>query len=169
MARKIPIGILKNHRKHIVQHSLFTQAAAGRTNLGLINAVNVADVTATDPVLVREGCTVKAVHLEYWLTGDDVVQGSMIACLVKLPNSVSAPTAAEMANLDVYDNKNNILEIHQGLTNQKDGVAQPIFSGWYQIPSGKQRFALGDQLNVCFLAQSDGINGCGVTIYKEYY
>ncbi len=169
MPRKIPIGILKNHRKHIVQNSLFVAASGGKAGINLVDAVNVADITSTNPILVREGCTIKAVYLEYWCTGDDVVQSTQVSLVEKLPNNTSPVSAADMADLDEYENKNNILEMHMGLNNPEDGVAQPLFRGWITIPKGKQRFALGEKLSISFLGQSDGLQMCGFAIYKEYY
>ncbi len=152
-----------------MQNSLSNAAAGGKIGINLVDAVNVADITPTNPILVREGCTIKAVYLEYWISSDDATQGTMVALIEKMPNNTAPADAAEMANLDQYENKNNVFEIHMGLTNEKDGVAQPVFRGWIQIPKGKQRFALGEKLSISFLAQSNGINICGTTIYKEYY
>ncbi len=169
MARKLPIGILKNHRKHIVQHSLAVITAGNKGEFIPIDAVNVATISASNSTQVREGCTIKAIYVEFWVTGDDVVQGSGVAMIEIVKSGGASATAAEMASLDTYENKNNVLEIHQGLFNREDGVAMPIFRGWITIPKGKQRFALGDRLVIGFLAQSDGVNLCGMEIYKEYY
>ncbi len=169
MARRLPIGVLKNHTKHIVQNPIFTVAAGATGTSTIADAVAVEDMDNSNAVLVREGCTIKAVWVEMWMTSDDVTQSSFVSAISIIPANAANPTNAEMLALNVYQNKNNILEIHQGLTNSKTSVSQPLYGKWIQIPKGKQRFALGQKMVISFTAVADGITICGGSIFKEYY
>ncbi len=153
--------------KHITSHSLANIVAGNISGFTDILSVNVTAANLSTEV--REGATVKAFWLELWITSDDATQSSFIMCVEKKNSTQTDMTAAEIAALFGYKNKKNILYTTQGLTNPKTGVAMPIYKGWVKIPKSKQRFGLGDQLRVNILAQSDGINFCGLTLYKEYF
>ena len=120
--------------------------------------------TATSDV--EEGAVVKAVYLEYWINGkmDD---GTAQIIIYKRPAGVAGPTNAEMSNLAAYANKKNIFEMHQGLA-PAGGNVVPMFRHWIKIPKGKQRFGLGDLLDVKISAVGSDLQICGFCTYKEY-
>ncbi len=153
-------------KKHYTQQSLFAIAAAARSATVIVTAVKVADVSAANEV--EDGSLVKAVYIEMWVTGDDAVQGSGIWALYKLPAGGASITAAELASLDSYDNKKNILHTGMGLFPPNTQNPMNLVKGWFKIPKGKQRFGLGDRLEFAILAQSDGVQACGFETYKEY-
>ncbi len=153
--------------KHIINFSLAAVTAGNVTSLGLALATAVGDVDSETEV--RVGCTIKAVYIEMWLTSDDATQSSEVSILEKQPIAADNITAAEIADLNSYTNKNNIFWITQGLVGQKVNTATPIMRGWYKIPRGKQRMSIGTKLTLSILAQSDGLQLCGFALYKEYY
>ncbi len=132
-------------------------------------ALGVERTVADSATEVQESSTIKAVYIELWITGDDAVQGSGVVTVEKRPSGHAAPSAAEMASLDSYDNKKNILISHMGLFPPNTQNPVNIFREWIAIPKGKQSFGLADLLSLNILAQSDGVQFCGLAIYKEYY
>ncbi len=153
-------------KKHYIQQSLFAIASGARTATVVVTAVKVADVTAANEV--EDGSLVKAVYIEMWGTSDDTAAGSSVWCLYKIPSGGASITAAEMASLDSYDNKKNILHTGMGLLGPNVQVPMNLVKGWFKIPKGKQRFGLGDRLEFAILAQSNGMAACGFELYKEY-
>ncbi len=152
--------------KHYFQTSLANVAAGTILQSSLVVAVAVVDKNAKNEV--EEGATIKAVFIEYWITGDDAVQSSGIVTLEKIPAGATAMTAAQSADLQDYPNKKNVLHTFMGLFGPNTQRPLRAISGWFKIPKGKQRFGLGDKLALNFHGQSDGINICGFVIYKEY-
>ncbi len=153
--------------KHILQRSLFTIAGGAITNVNV--ATTVADPAAASVTDVREGCTISAVYLEFWIQTDDTVLGATVVTLEKLPSATPAMIAADSAALNAYPNKKNILYTQQGLTPGNVTFPMNVIKGWFKIPKGKQRFGLGDRLFLNILAQANGLNVCGVVLYKEQY
>ncbi len=129
----------------------------------------VVSTAATNANQIAEGSSVKAVYFEMWLqnTGD---LGEFIATITKDMENLSGPTFAEHAALFTYTNKKNVLWTSQGLTSN-DGVSGPvnIIRGWVKIPKSKQRFGLGDRLNLNISnVSANNLNRCGLAIFKEY-
>jgi len=157
-----------NTEKHFVQRSLFG-IVAGAINVSTI-AFAPQTFVATNNTHVRVGAIVSAVYVEIWLTSDDAAQGSVICTLEKRPGTSAAMTAAQSAALDAYGNKKNILHTQMGLLGPNvSTIPLPIVKGWFKIPKGKQRFGLNDSLVFNILAQSNGVSGCGFSLYKEQY
>lgn len=152
--------------KHYKQDSLFGVTAGAVINKTIINAVAVVDKNAVNEV--EEGSSIKAVFLEYWLTGDDAVASTFIVTLEKLIGGASDITAGQIAGLASYVNKKNVLYTTMGLAPPNTQNPQNLVKGWFKIPKGKQRFGLGDQLVLSFFGQSDGLTVCGFATYKEY-
>ncbi len=152
--------------KHYKQDSLFAVTGGTLVTKTIINAVDVAAKTSVNEV--EEGASIKAVYLEYWITGDDAVQGTAIVTVEKLPAAASTMTAAQSALLQDYPNKKNVLHTFMGLMPPNTQYPSAVLKGWFKIPKGKQRFGLGDKLVVNFHGQSDGLSACGFAIYKEY-
>ncbi len=133
----------------------------------IIRSVIATDANSVDEV--AEGSIVKAVYVELW-TLDSGNDGSEVVTLTKMEGNASGPSFTEINGLGSYDNKKNILFVHQGLTSN-DGIARPtvVMRGWYKIPKSKQRFGLGDQLTLTIA--NNGANNlfyCGFFTYKSY-
>ncbi len=156
-------------RKHIFQIS---QATVGQAAIVITEFVNAIEGVRSQPQHVAEGAIIKACYVEYWVSQDSAsVVGSYTVVLLKNPANASNQTSATMAALHDYKNKNNILFTAQGLVTPNDGGQVPVLRGWYKIPKGKQRMALGDTLEVVIRnnnATAIDINFCGVIIFKEY-
>ncbi len=152
--------------KHIVN---LTPTTAASGTIAIVNfAVAVVSPDANTSIEVVEGSVIKAVYLEFWFTGDDAVQGSMHGYFEKVPSGAPNMTFTQAANMTGYPNKNNVFISAQGLTPPNIQAGIPFFRGWIKIPKGKQRFALGDKLNLNWTGITDGTVCCGLVIYKEY-
>ena len=156
-----------NTEKHLVQHSLFSVALGAVTNLSIVFA-KAAPVAAV-PQDCREGCVIKAVYVEMWITTDDANQGSSIVTLERVPGGASPMTAAQSASLDSYANKKNVLHTQMGLTPGNSQYPMASIKGWIKIPKGKQRFGISDRLILNIHGQSNGLTGCGFMVFKEQY
>ncbi len=156
-----------NSRKHIVQLP-FDQIATGTAQVN--NLITAVDRTIADSATeVQEGAIVKAVFIEMWLQ-NSAADGHAVLTVSKNPAGDTGPAFGGLADLDSYDNKKNILFTHEGLTSN-DGVGNPvrILYHWIKIPKGKQRFGLGDRLDLNLSnPSSNNLNRCGLAIYKEY-
>ncbi len=156
-----------NTRKHILNLSLFAVASGAINNQNLAVAVIAPDANTAGEV--REGAIISAVYVEMWLTSDDTAAGTCITTLEKIPANGASMTAANSAALDSYKNKNNIFHIQQGLLAPNIQYPTAVIKGWFKIPRGKQRFALGDSLVLNTHGQSNGLAGCGFVLYKEQF
>ncbi len=152
-------------QKHIVQSSLFVNTAGTKNERTLIEAVAVADKTGSHEV--EQGSTISAIYLEYWCKTNDSSEGTEIAIVEKTSGSDNSVTGTEIANLDSYSNKKNVLHTFMGLTNPATGVSMPIIRQWLKIPKSKQRFGLGDKLIITWFSQTGTLQTCGFALYKE--
>ncbi len=153
--------------KHYVQMSLTTVAAGAIVTTVLADGVERTTANAVNEV--TEGAIVKAIYIELWIVGSSG-NATQITVLAKYPSGVAPFTVAQMAALGAANNKKNILFTSQGLTSN-DGIAGPvnIMRGWYKIPKSKQRFGLGDTLELQIFSQAAQANEfCGFATYKEY-
>jgi len=153
--------------KHYVQYPIDQILAGTKQNVLIARAVDVAAKNVANEV--EEGSSVKAVFFELWLQNQGNL-GEFIATITKDPENGTGPTFAEMAALADYPNKKNILYTTQGLTSN-DGVSGPVpvLRNWIKIPKSKQRFGLGDSLNLSISnVSANDLNRCGFTTYKEY-
>ncbi len=130
------------------------------------------EAVSTTPSAIEVGAVVKAVWIEYWVgNASATVVGSYTFIVMKNPGGNAVATAANLAALHDYDNKKNILYTSQALTPPTDGGLIQICKQWIKIPKGKQRFGLGDRIDVvCRNNNSTAvdINGCGLAVFKEY-
>ncbi len=152
-------------QKHYVQISRTAVLTVARNIEDIVLAV--AAPTGVDEV--QEGAVVKAVYIELWYL-DDGGDGSNIVLLSKHENGTTGPNFSQANALGTYDNKKNILFVHQGLT-PNDGIDPPqlMMRSWYKIPKSKQRFGLGDSLRLTIANNSaQGATYCGFATYKEY-
>ncbi len=158
---RAPIKAIK-HYSHI-SATVITNASTLVVNLVSTIAEGATRTLATD---VYEGAVVKAVYVEYWISGVTVDKTAQWIIL-KRPALVAAPTFAEMSNLGSYANKKNILNSGQGLA-PTNGNVMNIYKGWIKIPKGKTRFGLKDSLQLVVAANGTNVNLCGLTTFKEY-
>ncbi len=151
--------------KHYVHTPAVTIATGVRTMVTIVNAIakGSAITSAAD---VEEGAVIKAIYLEYWVSGETASQTGN-ALVLKRPSGATQPTYAEMQNLGAYINKKNILSTHQGLM-PTGGNVMPIFREWIKIPKGKQRMGLGDLIQVAVSATGTTVNLCGFATFKSY-
>ncbi len=154
-------------QKHYVQITRSAVLTVARNSERLVAAVESTVANAVDEVV--EGAVVKAVYIELWSLSDGN-DGSEVVILVKNSRGDAGPSFTEMNSLGTYVEKKNILFTHQGLSNN-DGIDGPInvMRAWYKIPKSKQRFGLGDRLNLIISnSGASSLNYCGFATYKEY-
>ncbi len=153
--------------KHYVQTSLATVTGNTVLTTVLVQAVKVGDINLTREVI--EGAIVKAIFVELWVIGS-VSNATQITVLTKFPAGMTPFSTTELAALGDADNKKNILYVTQGLASN-DGIAAPIpiIRQWFKIPKSKQRFGLGDTLELQVFAQNAvDLSICGFATFKEY-
>ncbi len=154
-------------RKHYVQTTLTSVLTGAEVGIIYLTAVNPTSANLQNEV--GEGAIVKAIFVEIWAIGTTADQ-FFTAILAKLPGGVPEATIAQMAALDSWENKKNILYTTQGLASN-DGIAAPIplIRQFFKIPKSKQRFGLGDKLVFQLASRGDAtIKFCGFATYKEY-
>ncbi len=156
-------------KKHIVQIS---QGTVGQTAIVTTNLVLSQEASSTTPDAIEEGAIVKACFVEFWVSQDSAsVVGSYTIVLFKRPGGSASISSANMAALHDFSQKKNILFTAQGLLTPNDGGQVPVLRQWYKIPKGKQRFGLGDRLQLVIRnnnATAIDINFCGLAVFKEY-
>ncbi len=154
--------------KHITSQDI------GTTLTGNVRNIIVADVvsrgaTRSFSYSMYEGAKIFTCYLELWLNGLGVDTNTKFQVVVmKLSNGQTGPTFAQMNNLTAYEGKKNILYTSQGVLGALGAQSIPILRDWYSIPKGKQRFSLGDSINVFVSATGESIQSCGLSIFKEY-
>ncbi len=154
--------------KHYVQHSIATTVSGAVSFIVVAQAKEVSGVTAVNDI--REGSSIKAFWLELWIRTADTAHGSFVVIVEKQPGSQTVnATAANMAALGDYTNKKNILYSCQGLSNDQDADAIPVYKGWIKVPKSKQRMGLDDKIVITTFAQALDQVTCGLTTYKEYF
>ncbi len=153
--------------KHYVQYPIDAIAAGTKQGVVIVNSVAVVNKNLASEV--EEGSSVKAVFFELWLHSD-TQDGEFVVTVSKEQENGTGPTFAQMAALNSYDNKKNILYTSQGLTSN-DAISGPIniIRSWIKIPKSKQRMGLGDTINLSISnVSADTLNRCGMSTYKEY-
>jgi len=151
--------------KHYVQTSIAPILSGAKLDTVVISAVAVPTLVED----VKEGSSIKAIYLEYWVRSSELSPGSGIFVVYKNPGGSVLFSVAQLAGLGTAENKKNVFYVTQGLYNDNDADAIAVFRGWLKIPKSKQRFGLGDRLVVAFFAQGAiDINICGFATYKEY-
>ncbi len=152
-------------KKHYVQTSITTVVAGTVLTTPIVVAVDDTPNTSAE---VQEGAIVKAVYVEMWARSSSTTPSSGQCIFYKRTGDGTNPSAADMAALSDWDNKKNIFFAQQGLQNDQDTVAIPLYRGWIKIPKSKQRFGLGDRIQMSFLSVVVDWVICGLFIYKEY-
>ncbi len=160
-----------NSVKHYFQRPVTNVGAAAILNETIVDAVVLTAVNLANEV--QEGAVIKAVFVETWAIGigSDGAQSSFNMTLEKVPASAPAMTNAQSLALMTYPNKKNVLYTTQGILGSSlgGGNTTPLLKQWFAIPKGKQRFGLGDKLNLNFSNIATNIYQiCGFYTYKEY-
>ncbi len=155
-----------NTEKHIAQKSLFAVAAGAISNVVITTAAE--DASAAN--VVRIGSKISAIYIEMWITSDDAAAGTAIVTLERVPGIQTVlMSAGSAAALETYNNKKNILHTQMGLIPPNTQYPMATVKGWFKIPKSKQRMGDNDRYVLNVFAQSNGVSGCGVFIYKEQY
>jgi len=126
------------------------------------------DPNLSDPTEIAVGTVIKAVYIELWLLATSQQPNTSVVAFLKATNGSDGPIPSEMLNLNAYGGKKNIFEMHQGLTGDANTNSSPFFRGWVKVPKGKQRFGLGDNLQIAITPITEDIQYCGVFIFKAY-
>ncbi len=153
--------------KHIIQESITTDTFNTVQVMFLADAVAVVDKNLVYEV--EEGSSIKAIFIEMWIkSSGSTGLASGQWCLFKKGGDTTDPSTTDMAALNDWDNKKNIIAMGMGLFNDNsaDGVA--VIRQWIKIPKSKQRFGLGDKLRIAFFNPAVSTNRCGFALYKEY-
>ncbi len=154
-------------QKHYVQFPIDQITTGIQQVINLVTAVEASSANLANEV--EEGSLIKAIYIELWLQNQGTL-GEAIVTVSKDPINNTGPSFVQQASLFTYVNKKNVLFTHQGLTSN-DGVSGPVFvlRNWIKIPKSKQRFGLGDRidLNISNVSAND-LNRCGFSTYKEY-
>ncbi len=154
--------------KHMVARSLLTIQEQTLTRLSIAQAVAVP----TNQTHVREGATVKAVWVEIWHLGESSQPCVQISTFEKTTGESPQMTFTQSQALNDYANKKNILKMSQGQVGDSNTNPVPVFREWIPIPKGKQRMGLGDRIDLnvsCVGVADNGLQVCGMFIYKEYF
>jgi len=149
--------------------------AITRANVPVLSrdTVTIVDVTVTpagtSPTDVIAGTTVKAVYVELWVGSTSNAHGTTVICLCKNQQNAGV-SFANMQDLQNAPFKKDIYYTTQGLTPDSNANPVPFIRQWIKIPKGKQRFGLGDTLNliVANIDPTVEIEYCGLVIYKAY-
>ncbi len=152
--------------KHLVQISLDQVVAGTVDNIAIVEAKHSDNQGTASHVDV--GDTVKAVYVEIWLLATSSQPGSATVILEKVPASQDPADSTQMASLQTYTNKKNILFTSQGVIGDANANPVPFMRQWYKIPKGKQRFGLGDNLYLNIRANLESITFCGLAVFKSY-
>ncbi len=153
--------------KHYVQYPITEIPFGTKDGTVLVNALERSAVNLENEI--AEGSIVKAIFIELWLQNQGNL-GEFIMTISKDPEGSNGPSFAEMASLFTFQNKKNILYTTQGLTSN-DAISGPVsvIRNWIKIPKSKQRFGLGDKLNLSIAnVSSSDLNRCGFATFKEY-
>ncbi len=157
-----------NSIKHYVQHTRVTNNSGAILINDIAKGVVAPAVSTTFDVI--QGAIVKAIYVERWVMASQATTDPItyVYVIMKLPNDVIAPTAAQLNNLMAYTNKSNILFTAMAIVGEAaTNNAVPIHRGWIMIPKGKQRMALGDRI-ITAITSLDNLSVCGFETYKEY-
>ncbi len=125
------------------------------------------DPSPSSPSAVAVGTVVKAVYAEIWILGTSQQPATTTTVIMKNPGGDNID-ATDFTDLNSYNQKNNIFEMHQGLVGDANANPVPFYRGWIKIPKGKQRLALGDALQFSLKCITEDVQWCGIFIFKAY-
>ncbi len=152
--------------KHYVQQTIATVTADSVNTINIVESVAVPDKNQVFEV--EEGSSIKAVYCEMWIRAGSATASSGQLIIYKKVGDATSANTTDMAALGNWDNKKNILYTTQGLFNDQDSDAIASIRMWIKIPKSKQRFGLGDKLQMTILATAVDLHICGFFTYKEY-
>ncbi len=156
-------------KKHILPIGITATAVGGITKLIIAESKDApTNLVASE---VKIGSVIKAVYIEMWTRGDDETAppANVFIAFEKLIGSSGFMVFTDATGINVYDNKSNVFYVTQGLVSA--GTANsgiPFLRGWFKIPKGFQRMAIGDKLVLNLVALNHDLESCGIFVYKEY-
>ncbi len=158
-----------NSSKHYIPLTNSELATGALLEFDIVEGQTNVNLSATADV--REGSNVKAIFLELWCAGAGAsgTDTQFTAIVVIQPSNAPSVTTTNLANLQSFKNKKNVLYTTQGVLRGLDVQAVPIIRQWFKIPKGKQRIGLGDKIQLYLTSIGTGMNRCGFATYKEYY
>ncbi len=167
MARRGMLAPISSIKHYVAQTNVNVATGVTLVHTSVDAVAKGALRSATN--IVEEGAVIKAIHLEYWLKGVATSSTSQFVFIVyKLPSGLAIPDSTDMAALQAWPNKKNILFSSQGVLSQADaGQSIPVVRDWIKIPKGKQRFGLEDKFQIAIFTVGT-LNICGLVVYKEY-
>jgi len=153
-----------NSEKH------YNQIPINSVPMGTLTNENIVFVSATPTgsAQIGPGTVIKAVFIELWILAGSQQPGSFTISVDKLSSGGTAMTFLEGAQLHDYTNKKNVLYVTQGVSPDANGNPVPVLRQWYKIPRGKQRFGLGDSLQLNISANVEDMTYCGLIVFKAY-
>ncbi len=163
--RRSSLGTIVNSIKNVVNTTFAMTSTIG----GLDFALAVDSPTLAVTKEVKRGCLIKAVYLEFWVTGKlaDGVLNSFNWYLIKNPaGSLTRPTPGlEGAS----DEKRYIFWSGKGLLSSNSAGFAYSKSRWIKIPKRYQRMGSDDRLSLLFQSQTAAAgNVCIQATYKWY-
>lgn len=169
MARRRGMGLSPiDSVKHIVQQEATTTTSTNVRNIVVADVV-ARGTTRTNAFDIWEGAKLFQCYIELWLNGLGSTNPAKFQLVImKLTAGQTPPTFTEMSNLTSYEGKKNILFTSQGIVGAAGNQSIPILRDWYKIPKGKQRFSIGDSVNVILAVTNESVQSCGLVIFKEY-
>ncbi len=157
-----------NSVKHYIQHPEADVTAGTVSNMTVAAAISTTanKVNTSD---VEEGSIIKAIFIELWLNGREAANTAQFTvCFYKQQGGTNAMSATDLAAIQSYDNKKNIIFTSQGLLGEDVAQSVPILRQWFKIPKGKQRMGAGDIWKLALLPTNGVVGRCGFNTYKEY-
>ena len=155
-----------NSEKRIVQVTLTNVVVNTAESVNIV--IGLQDPSAAAPSNVLVGSIVKAVYCEMWVMGTNQQPSTITTLIHKVEGGSSNIDATEFTNLNTYNQKKNILEMHQGLIGDANTNPVPFYRGWVKIPKGKQRIGINDRIQFSIKAITEDVQFCGIFIYKVY-
>ncbi len=156
-------------KKHIIPQAVAATAVGAIRVHKIATAVDAPVNTNQDEVEV--GSVLKAIYIEMWIRGDDETAppANVQVSFEKVEGTGVDMVFSNGALLNTYANKAKVFYVTQGLVSAGTAnSAIPVLRGWFKIPKGFQRMALGDRLNLNVIAFNHDLESCGIFIYKEY-
>ncbi len=162
------LGNVINSEKHFVPRTSLA-ITSGTISVHLIaEGITLGSVGAAVSD-VQTGAIIKAVYCEIWVVGThSTLETQFTICLEKVPSGGTDMTHTQALNLQSYPNKKNIFYTTQGIVAPSNAESIAMIRSWIKIPKGKQRFGLGDKLNLNMDNGGGDLRVCGIFIYKEY-
>lgn len=166
--RRSRLGTIVNSTKNIVSNLDALTAGTDFTR-PYVNATDTPTIGVVNSV--RRGCVIKAIWLEFWVSGIvETAVGVSTAIeinLMKNPGSNFTPPTPGTEGSS--NEKKFIFKSWKGLIGTRtDGYLAYSWKGWVRIPKRYQRFGQDDLLQITLLSTGVDAIFCNKAIYKWY-